>query len=137
MEEAEIIVPDERLELIGGELVPMSQKGIDHEIFKQALSDRWHRLPRGVCDVGVATELYVSEDTFLGPDVVIYLRAGGSPASRQRLRCSSWRSRIRRWNMISAARLSSMQGSACAKSDPVRNTRLSRVGPDRPAVRAR
>jgi len=31
MEEAEIIVPDERLELIGGELVPMSQKDLDHD----------------------------------------------------------------------------------------------------------
>jgi hypothetical protein len=70
-------VPDERLELIGGELVPMSQKGIHHEIVKQALSDRWCRLPRGVCDVAVATELSVSEDTFLGPDFVIFPRAGG------------------------------------------------------------
>lgn len=41
MEEAEIIVPDERLELIGGELAPMSQKGIHHEILERALSDRW------------------------------------------------------------------------------------------------
>ena len=34
---------DERVELIGGELVPMAAKGNRHEIVKVALLDRWVR----------------------------------------------------------------------------------------------
>src|SRR5208282_6837191 len=34
---------DERVELIGGELVPMSPKGNHHEVVKIALLDRWYR----------------------------------------------------------------------------------------------
>ena len=32
-----LIGPDERIELIGGEIVPMSPKGIRHAVVKQAL----------------------------------------------------------------------------------------------------
>jgi len=77
MAAAEIIVPDERLELIGGELVPMSPKGIGHEMLKTALAERWYRTPRDDCDLVVATTLRLSGDTYLEPDVMIFPRAAG------------------------------------------------------------
>ena len=36
-----IIVEDERFELIGGEVVPMSPKGNRHEVVKAALQQHW------------------------------------------------------------------------------------------------
>ena len=42
MVEAGLIAPEERIELIGGELVPMSPKGLQHENVRWALS-RWLR----------------------------------------------------------------------------------------------
>jgi hypothetical protein len=43
MVEAGIMDEDERVELIGGELVPMSPKRSRHEVVKAALLDRWYR----------------------------------------------------------------------------------------------
>ena len=40
---AGVMKEDERVELIGGELVPMSPKGRRHETVKIALVDRWIR----------------------------------------------------------------------------------------------
>ena len=40
---AGVMEEDERVELIGGELVPMSPKGSRHEVVKIALVDRWYR----------------------------------------------------------------------------------------------
>ncbi len=40
---AGVMEEDERVELIGGELVPMSPKGNHHEVVKRALVDRWIR----------------------------------------------------------------------------------------------
>src|SRR5271166_4074516 len=76
---AGVMEEDERVELIGGELVPMSPKGNAHEIVKTALAERWYRLPRGHVDLAVATTFRLSEDTYLEPDVVIFPRASGIP----------------------------------------------------------
>jgi len=46
---AGVLDEDERVELIGGELVPMSPKGNQHEVVKVALLDRWYRLRPGDC----------------------------------------------------------------------------------------
>jgi Uma2 family endonuclease len=44
-----IIAEDERFELIGGEVVPMSPKGIRHERIKGTLAKYWYqRLPDGI-----------------------------------------------------------------------------------------
>ena len=71
MVEAGIIPPDTRLEVIGGEIVPMSPKGARHEAIKTALTFRWIKR----CPVGyfVATEtgLRLDEHTYLEPDLVI------------------------------------------------------------------
>jgi Uma2 family endonuclease len=73
---------DERVELIGGELVPMSPKGLEHEVLKTALADRWYRLPERDVDLAIATTFRLSEDTYLEPDVVIFPRATGIPGLR-------------------------------------------------------
>jgi Uma2 family endonuclease len=40
---AGVMEEDERVELIGGELVPMTPKGLAHEVRKTALLRRWYR----------------------------------------------------------------------------------------------
>jgi Uma2 family endonuclease len=74
---AGVMEEDERVELIGGELVPMSPKGLAHEVLKTALADRWYRLPDGEAELIIATTFRLSEDTYLEPDVVVFPRASG------------------------------------------------------------
>jgi len=74
---AGVMEEDERVELIGGELVPMSPKGIQHEVMKIALVDRWIRTRPENCTIAQETTFRLSEDTYLEPDVVIYPRATG------------------------------------------------------------
>jgi Uma2 family endonuclease len=74
---AGVMEEDERVELIGGELVPMSPKGLEHEVLKTALLDRWYRLTEREADLVPATTFRLSEDTYLEPDVVIYSRTSG------------------------------------------------------------
>ena len=45
-----IIAKDERFELIGGEVVPMSPKGARHELVKKALQQHWIPLVVGSSD---------------------------------------------------------------------------------------
>ena len=74
---AGVMEEDERVELIGGELVPMSPKGRRHETVKIALVDRWIRARPESCTVAQETTFRLSEDTYLEPDVVIFPRATG------------------------------------------------------------
>lgn len=77
MTAAGILNEDERIELIGGEIVPMSPKGNRHEILKIALNLHWARhLPN---DLLFATEttFRLSPDTYLEPDFVFYPKASG------------------------------------------------------------
>jgi Uma2 family endonuclease len=74
---AGVMEEDERVELIGGELVPMSPKGNHHEVVKTALLRRWYRLAPDHIDLTPETTFRLSEDTYLEPDVVIYPRANG------------------------------------------------------------
>jgi Uma2 family endonuclease len=79
MTAAGILEEDERIELIGGEIVPMSPKGNQHEMLKVALTVFWaQRLP---LDLLFATEttFRLSGDTYLEPDFVFYPRASGIP----------------------------------------------------------
>jgi Uma2 family endonuclease len=76
---AGVMEEDERVELIGGELVPMSPKGNHHEVVKTALADRWYRLPECDVDLAIATTFRLSEDTYLEPDVVIFPETSGIP----------------------------------------------------------
>ncbi|APH72342.1 Uma2 family endonuclease [Aquibium oceanicum] len=74
---AGIIAADERFELIGGEAVPMSPKGIRHERLKTwVMMTLARKLPESV-GFTPETTLRLSVDTFLEPDFVIYETAVG------------------------------------------------------------
>jgi Uma2 family endonuclease len=77
MVSAGVMDEDERVELVGGELVPMSPKGNHHEVVKTALLRRWFRIAPDDVDLTPETTFRLSEDTYLEPDVVIYSRATG------------------------------------------------------------
>jgi Uma2 family endonuclease len=74
---AGVMEEDERVELIGGELVPMSPKGNHHEVVKIALLRRWYRMAPDDLDLAPETTFRLSEDTYLEPDVVVYPRTSG------------------------------------------------------------
>jgi Uma2 family endonuclease len=77
MTAAGILHEDERIELIGGEIVPMSPKGNHHEILKSALNIYWaRRLPTDL-QFAPETTFRLSVDTYLEPDFVFYPTAGG------------------------------------------------------------
>jgi Uma2 family endonuclease len=69
---AGVMEEDERVELIGGELVPMSPKGNHHEVVKTALLRRWFRAAPDAIELTPETTFRLSEDTYLEPDVVVY-----------------------------------------------------------------
>jgi Uma2 family endonuclease len=69
---AGVMEEDERIELIGGELVPMSPKGNHHELVKPALLRRWFRAAPDAVELTPETTFRLSEDTYLEPDLVIY-----------------------------------------------------------------
>jgi Uma2 family endonuclease len=74
---AGILDEDERIELIGGDVVPMSPKGDYHEVLKASLAVYWaRRLPD---DLMVVTEttFRLTDDTYLEPDFVFYPKASG------------------------------------------------------------
>jgi Uma2 family endonuclease len=80
MVEAGIFAEDERFELIGGEIVPMSPKGIRHEVIKGSLNMYWaSRLPPDIAMLPETT-FRLSEDTFVEPDFVFFRRADGLAA---------------------------------------------------------
>lgn len=77
MVEIGILGRKERFELIGGEIVPMSPKGIRHERLKQWLNEVLiTRLPYEYQTIPETT-FYLSDDTFIEPDFVIYPRESG------------------------------------------------------------
>ena len=71
-----ILLEDERFELIGGEVVPMSPKGVRHELLKSALQQHWFPLIVG-SPINLLTEttLYVSKDEFYEPDFLFWPRS--------------------------------------------------------------
>jgi Uma2 family endonuclease len=77
MTEAEILGYDERFELIGGEIVPMIPKSVDHEVVKNTLNLLWCRALPPELHVIVATTFRLTEDTFLEPDIIFYPASGG------------------------------------------------------------
>jgi Uma2 family endonuclease len=85
MVEVGLIQENERVELIEGELVPMSPKGNRHEVVKQALLELWYPLRDPVAALIPETTFRISEYTYLEPDICIYPRevglAGLNPAT--------------------------------------------------------
>jgi Uma2 family endonuclease len=72
MVEAGIIDEDERFELIGGEIVPMSAKGNQHETLKMLLIEHWIIKKPPTLRMIPETTFRLSEDTFLEPDFVFF-----------------------------------------------------------------
>ena len=73
---AGILGERERFELIGGEIVPMSPKGIRHEVLKAELQQFW--IPRVVgssTNLITETTLYISDTQHLEPDFIFWPRA--------------------------------------------------------------
>ena len=74
MQEAGIISDQERYELIEGEIVLMKAKGPLHETLKSAISIQMARaLPENLW-MGFKTTVYLSGDTFVEDDIVLYPR---------------------------------------------------------------
>jgi Uma2 family endonuclease len=77
MVETGIIAPEERFELIEGELVPMSPKGPVHETVKSALAIAVAKaLPESLW-MGFETTIELSDMTFVEPDLVVYRKGLG------------------------------------------------------------
>ena len=72
MVEAGIIAEDENIELIEGELVPMSPKGNQHEVIKLALVRILARQAPDDLRLGVETTVYLDDWTFVEPDLCLY-----------------------------------------------------------------
>jgi len=69
---AGIFNEQDRFELIGGEIVPMSPKGVRHERLRNMLTYRWTRLaPDNVMMVG-ESQFNLDVDTFVNPDILAH-----------------------------------------------------------------
>lgn len=75
MVKAGIIDEDERFELIGGEVVPMSPKGARHELVKITLNEIMPGLAGTDFWVGQETTLWLDDDTYVEPDFCIWPRS--------------------------------------------------------------
>ncbi|MHB2167704.1 Uma2 family endonuclease [Alsobacter sp. R-9] len=72
MVECGLLSEDDRLELIGGELVVMPAKGIHHEVLKAAVNRSWNRAAAADLQIVPETTFRLSPDTFLEPDFVVF-----------------------------------------------------------------
>jgi len=72
MQDAGIISEDENFELIEGEIVPMQAKTHVHELIKSALNIGIARALPDKLWLGVESTIYLSPDTFVEPDLVVY-----------------------------------------------------------------
>lgn len=75
MAEVGVIAPDERLELIGGEVVPMSPKGSRHESIKIAITLLWGKRCPAEFAFAQETGLRLDDRTYLEPDFIIFERS--------------------------------------------------------------
>jgi Uma2 family endonuclease len=69
---AGIIDEDERFELIDGEVVPMSPKGIRHEVVKVSLLEYWMKHKSDTFRIAQETTFRISTSSFLEPDFVCF-----------------------------------------------------------------
>src|SRR5579864_513652 len=77
---------DERMELLGGEIVSMSPEGRRHETLRIELADRFHRQAPPELIVASDAQFNLSEETYTVPDILVHPRAiktydlrGGDP----------------------------------------------------------
>lgn len=66
-----VLDPDEPMELLGGEIVPMSPAGRRHEVVTDELAQYWSkRLPPDVC-ISVERQFNLDEATYTEPDLIV------------------------------------------------------------------
>jgi Uma2 family endonuclease len=82
MIDAGVFHPDERYELIDGDIYPMNAKKSRHEGAKLALNKLLVRAAPDVLRVGVETSLFLGDDTFVNPDLTVFLAVLPSEAVR-------------------------------------------------------
>lgn len=75
MIDAGILAPDENLELIDGDLVPMAAKYHAHERIKSGLILAIVPVLPAELWIGVESSIRLSETTLVEPDIVVYRRA--------------------------------------------------------------
>lgn len=68
---------DERFELIGGEIVPMNAKGLQHEVIKTALTLYFAEIRPKDIVFAQETTFRLYEDTFVEPDFIFFRKADG------------------------------------------------------------
>jgi Uma2 family endonuclease len=73
---------DDRFELVGGEIVPMSPKGRRHEIVREALAFRFSRAAPEDVFVVSEPQFNLAEDTYAVPDILVRPAAIKTPDVR-------------------------------------------------------
>ena len=84
MVEIGLIPPDERLEIIGGEIVPMSPKGNRHEGIKSAINLLWGKHCPDGFGFAPETGLRLDEHTYCEPDFIVFDRRVSLASTRGR-----------------------------------------------------
>jgi Uma2 family endonuclease len=74
MQETGVIAEDENFELIEGEIVPMQAKTHFHELIKSTLNIAIARALPDRLWLGVESTIYLTDNTFVEPDLVVYPR---------------------------------------------------------------
>jgi Uma2 family endonuclease len=73
---------DDRFELLGGEIVPMSPKGRRHEILRLRLGYRFTRMAPEDVFVAAEPQFNLGPDTYLVPDLLVHPNAIATPDVR-------------------------------------------------------
>jgi len=71
---------NERFELIGGEIVPMNAKGMQHEVLKIALNLHFAATRPGEIVFAQETTFRLNEDSFVEPDFIFFRKSDGVAA---------------------------------------------------------
>lgn len=79
MVRAGIVGADERFEMIGGEIVPMSPKGVRHEWVQIELNQHFQSVRLDDLTIAPETTLRLDEHSFLEPDFCVFRRQDGPP----------------------------------------------------------
>jgi Uma2 family endonuclease len=66
---------DERMELLGGEIVPISPEGRRHQTLRIELLDRFYRRAPLELIVAAEAQFNLSEETYVVPDILVHRRA--------------------------------------------------------------
>lgn len=74
--------PDERFELVGGEIVPVSPKGRRHELIRGELAFRFSRSAPDDIFVVSEPQFNLANDTYLMPDILVHPAAIKTPDLR-------------------------------------------------------